>query len=447
MTKTCLLIATLLFSFCATAKEHAAHHGLVQSRSAMPVSGKTTAIEERLTGYSYRHIGSSTLLDTMGYKYSGARGSGHIDWGSDIIPTVYVPNFQKIKCDSFLNKVDAYNYGMFYYNSSDEAVEYIYNDSTGSGTGTLIPRDHLYFYYNGSNQIALDSEYYYPYSSIYKNFHTYDAGGHVTEDSAYNYTANVPSWKRLYTYDGSGNNTSWVYYNWSSGWVPYEQVFYTYDSYNRQTTDLVQYYTSGAWANSSKDSSYYPGSSSRYTYESYYTSTSGAWVGTGANSFHVNASDQWDTIYYYNWDAGTSAFAPVERDYQIYDAYGNVQYSGGFQYSTATSSYATVPYDINTYYYETYDAVSVTTVPTTRVTVDMFPNPVSQKLYISVQDMNIQEDADVRIADLLGRQLGTGKVSSRATTVIDMGKYPAGTYIVSVMGSDVNYSHKIVKSE
>ncbi len=173
----------------------------------------------------------------------------------------------------------------------------------------------------------------------------------------------------------------------------------------------------------------------------------GAQTGTTANSFHINGSNQWDTVYYYNWTTATSTFDPVERDYQIYDSYGNLLHAGGFMYNTGTSSYATTPYDLNSFYYQTYSTTGINNVVPVSATVTIFPNPVAHKLYISIQGLGAGKKTKVMVTDLLGRSVSRGEVTGTDITEIDLSAQARGTYIVTVSGEGVYHTEKVVKSE
>jgi hypothetical protein len=71
--------------------------------------------------------------------------------------------------------------------------------------------------------------------------------------------------------------------------------------------------------------------------------------------------------------------------------------------------------------------------------IRIYPNPVSQRLYLS----NIQ-GCKVEISDLMGRVLIKANAEEELT-VIDLSSFVSGVYIVSVQGEGINYVEKVSK--
>ena len=444
-----LSILFILFSsFLVTAKEHVGGNQQVARSGAR----KTTAVQERLIGFSYRNLSApATILDTATYWYSGGRGSDSIVWSSQIVPIIETPNTQNIKCDSFIYKLFNSTSGAITYNSDNFAICDKRYDTSGSGSGTLIPVSSHFFYYNAASQMNNDSEYFVSGSQIYNNYHFYDGSGNIIEDSQYNVASSLPVYKAMYTYDGTGKLLNYMNYTWVSPgglWMPTNQGLYTYDAANHVSVFVLQSFSAGTWTNSRKDSTYYPGAGSRFTYQCTYNwPSSGSWQPAGANSLHVNTSNQWDTVTFYNWNTTTLVYDTMEKDYQSYDGFGNLQYEGGIAYNAATGTFADTAYDRNTYYYETYSPAGISVAPVAQVAVNIFPNPVSNRLYISVSGMAAGQKATVTVINLLGQKMAAAEVNMAATTVIDLSAYAPGDYIVSVTGDGLHYTDKIVKSK
>lgn len=77
-------------------------------------------------------------------------------------------------------------------------------------------------------------------------------------------------------------------------------------------------------------------------------------------------------------------------------------------------------------------------------TVDVFPNPVSDYLNISVQDNS--ENADYILYDLNGQIVSNGKIIGN-NTMINMSKLPASTYMLRIHGNNKTADFKIIKNQ
>jgi len=439
MKSTFLLLTTIFFCLCANAQPHSG-----SGREA----AKTTAVKERLVGYSYRLMNSSVAYDTVYYFYSGNNGSDSVDYRLPLIPQIYTPNHQTIKCDSYVYKAGTYRHGIYTYNTAGNCNSYTYADTIGGG-GSLVTKRHYFYHYDGANRISDDSINT-TSPANYKDYYTYDASGYLIEDSVYDFLGVAPVNKFVYTNNAGGAVTDQVTYAWSSGsWNPNRHVFYTYDSYGHMTTMTTQTYSGSGWVNYQKDSFYFPGASNKHTLLVYADWTAGSWVPSGVYGFHVNAADHWDTLYQYGWDIATLALDTFQKEYYTYDAYGNLKYTGAINYLSGTGAYEDTAVDLNTYYYETYNDGLTVNDPASTVagpTVNIFPNPVSNTLHITLLGLSVHSKAKITVTNTAGLQILNDEISE-GNNEIDIAALRYGIYIVSVTGDGIFYRQKIVKCE
>jgi len=79
-----------------------------------------------------------------------------------------------------------------------------------------------------------------------------------TEKTAYNAANKVtwfisPIWQNFFTYDARNNLLSFTrQYKYDSVYVNTERYFYTYDSNNTKTREIIQRWTNGEWVNKSR---------------------------------------------------------------------------------------------------------------------------------------------------------------------------------------------------
>jgi hypothetical protein len=74
--------------------------------------------------------------------------------------------------------------------------------------------------------------------------------------------------------------------------------------------------------------------------------------------------------------------------------------------------------------------------------INVFPNPVSKTVTVSIP--GIQGQADIQVFDIFGRML-VQKNSSQSTTQVDVSKFAPGIYMVKVRNEGKETSIKIVK--
>ncbi len=329
-------------------------------------SRTTSVTRERLIGYSF-HIPPSNPVatDTVIYYYSGENGSDTVGPNFYLTPQVIAPNHQTIKCDSYILKIGGFVRGIYTYNTSGDAVTYKYDDTTGSGTGTLMP--HRYSGYTcASGFISADSQWATTYS--FNRYYFYDFSGFLVRDSITNPATLLPTGKTEYVNNAAGAVLSSTGYVWSAGtWVAASRTLNTYDGSNRLTNSLRQSYSSSTWNNYRKDSFYYAVPGNKYSYTAYALWTSGVWVPNVAYAYHFNGANQWDTVYTYSWNTSGLSFDTGAKQYIIYDGFGNITSSGDIVFRPSSHVYADTAYELNRYFYETYSStVRVnTTVPVT----------------------------------------------------------------------------------
>ena len=446
-------LAIMLATAClANAKEIASGTtGQNTPAAHAATAAKTTSSSERVIAYSYRQLSSTNLLDTSHYYYSGSRGSIQINWDTYTLPYFGIPDYQNIKCDSYTYQINNSLAGHFLYDIHNRATAYSRYDTTGSGTGLLLNTVNEHPLRDATGRMIADS-FYYPLSGpfLYDDYIFYDGNGYLIEDSMYNVTNSMPAIKTLYTNDANGNNTYKIQYQWSpvtSSWGASQQSYYTYDANNNRTTGLTQQFM-GTWNNTQKDTFSFPATGNLYTYKASFTWSGSNWAGSTAFACHINGLNLWDTITIFNWNTATLRFDTLEKDYQTYDSYNNLQYAGGIAYNLTTHTYASAPYDLNTYYYEPYTTSAVAIQTAAAAQVQVYPNPVVHTL--TVKPLNAPENdlLKVTLFSLTGAAITSYCAPAHAAGSIDMSNYPAGIYLITVENAPgtFTYMQKVVKN-
>ncbi|MGB0850311.1 MAG: T9SS type A sorting domain-containing protein, partial [Bacteroidia bacterium] len=79
------------------------------------------------------------------------------------------------------------------------------------------------------------------------------------------------------------------------------------------------------------------------------------------------------------------------------------------------------------------------------VTVNVYPNPAREAIYVRV-DAETEEELKIELVNVNGQKLYSNTLTSKeSNTRLDLSKYQAGIYFVTVKSAKSNYFYKIVK--
>lgn len=95
-------------------------------------------------------------------------------------------------------------------------------------------------------------------------------------------------------------------------------------------------------------------------------------------------------------------------------------------------------------YLARFDNVVLDIKDTEEILISLYPNPVSDRLYISVED-NAFQSATVSLFNVLGRQDYSGRLSDLNTAGVDMSVYSSGMYLLKIIDGDKIFTQKIIK--
>lgn len=130
--------------------------------------------------------------------------------------------------------------------------------------------------------------------------------------------------------------------------------------------------------------------------------------------------------YYYLWNDATSS---------VNDTVYNVP--AGTYIVTVTDAHGCVKYDTVVVQF-----VSSVDNSTFGELINIFPNPVKNKVYINSE---ILLNADVSLTDVLGRIVYQGKLNKQMNKEIDLSLLPAGNYMLNIVTEKNSLMKKIVK--
>lgn len=75
--------------------------------------------------------------------------------------------------------------------------------------------------------------------------------------------------------------------------------------------------------------------------------------------------------------------------------------------------------------------------------VSLYPNPTSSTIYIDLTNLN--EDCNIEITDLLGHPIWSYETTMNKAVQVDLEQFPAGNYILHIVGNTINQQVKITK--
>lgn len=408
-----------------------------------PASAKTTATKKRLVGYSY--VANGTLTDSNYHIYSGSRGSTHphlYSYFDNYSPYIYGDNYindisgaQYIKADLTVKlhnsngSLELVEKKTYTYDQQDKVISHL-----DSNTGWYYMRSDLSYTTSGAlaNYIVYDTFGGTPLIQKSNTYVTHNAQGLRVQDSTVWLATGTPVSKIEFAYDLSGNLTGKTYYYMdSSYWQLSGALAFKYDNNNRLISFVSQYNYLGDMYNSWKDSFTYAGSNPQFdTYRSYAWNEPGnTWVPYSMEIDKTNLQGVVDTYYLYTWNASFTRYDTTEKDYVVYDNDNLAQSTGGLVY-LGNGQYNPLPYDRQTWYYESYIDLAVEQFASSRELV-VYPNPSGSSIRLNGA---ITGPAILEIYDPGGKLVSIEK-TYRSGMEIDISKLPAGSYFLKLKES------------
>ncbi|RYZ53133.1 MAG: T9SS type A sorting domain-containing protein [Sphingobacteriales bacterium] len=416
-------------------------------------AGKTTLTKKRLVAYSYAVGGD--VKDTSLYIYSADRGSSH--------PHLYS------YIDQYIPQNAARPEGGYLHNTQYIQSDTTYRWSAGQTTPLVMTNKRVYEY-NAQEKVTtmLDSN-----TSWYfvKNDYDYDVNGRLSSflgydttggtalvpkvrtyiiyngagqrimDSTVNLSSNLPVSMTEYAYHAGGDlYTRTLYARVGGNWNYVFQHQFLYDNH-RIISFVTKYEYLGDLVDSWKDSFSYSGSNTQFSeYRSYlWDEPAGIWHPFSMEIDRINPQGLVDTYYLYQWN-GTS-MDTVEKDYIVYDGDGLALYTHGFEYA-GNGSYNSLPYDKQTFYYETYTVTGID-APATGPAIAVYPNPATDHISYSGE---AGATLDIRLTSTTG-QLLMRQRSDSGNGVISLRSLSPGIYYISFqdLQSGKTYTQRIVR--
>jgi hypothetical protein len=288
----------------------------------------------------------------------------------------------------------------------------------------------------------------------------------------------VNYYQAAYTYDPMNNKTTQTEQFWNSStaaWANSRKYTYTYNSASNLTTQTRLGWFSGAWLNQSFDTFVYNSSNNVILdIESGWSSSTLSWVVDAKDTFMYDAANNLARYVHLGWDGSTwtvaysraysnyaapglyqlelfqgwngSGYVNSLKDSITYNSYGQPVFDFETEWSSSTNSWNLDTVYIMHYYYELYTN-GVMQVNNDAATFDVYPNPASGLINISV-DVAGGKNTMITLQDVAGRvvrtidgaDLKTGLNTIQCTT----DELPAGAYFVHVANDKANVTRKVV---
>ncbi len=315
--------------------------------------------------------------------------------------------------------VNCYKYD-FAYDSDENEIQEIYSDWNATINEWVIEYKGDYSY-NEDGTYAMDLESYY-------------TGEGELEDSS----------KTVYNYDSDGNRTSIYYYEWdssSSEWVTYDKYEYTYDSDGNMSQYLSYDWntTSSEWVISSKTEYTYDSNGNQtqqWTYS--WDSSNSEWVNSYKYEYSYDSNNKMTLRLYYTWDSSSSEWENGFWKYEYgFDSEGNRTQLIISIWDDDTSAY--IGSSKYVYYYGELNTTGINDKEIS--TIKLYPNPVSDNLYISLTDKTTE--ATFVLYSLGGQQIITKDIEQ--SDYISLASLKSGIYYYTITVDGKKQSGKIIK--
>ncbi len=384
---------------------------------------KATSVKERLIGYS-DHDNTGALTDTAYLSYSSNRGSefDYTQLDYDLFSNPYdgSPMFEhpgshsnkpQMLSDTTLYWSQDASFTLSLYESAFSSYD-TYNDLTGytdKYTDTVNNTDAKFINtFNSDGNITASYIFSWngsSWDSLYKRYFNYNASKAIIQDSIY--TTDGMAWypinKINYSYNASGDMTEADNYQYSaSSWTLNTRYINTYNASHQLLTAVanVPSYTSPVTTDTF---SYTSGINYPASWKSF-IDIPGVFSAGFYNTKHINSAGLVDTAYYRYWDTTAKDWTWINGGKLVlnFDSYNQPITSTEFDY--LDTSFDTIPINITSYYYETYGSTAVKDVKNSdQNNFVIYPNPTSNKLYISQLNTSAAKNLLINIVNATGQ--------------------------------------------
>ncbi len=454
--------------------------------------GKTTSpgAHERLiaySGYNFQDTNAyfpSGISDSGNFYYSGMNGSVFnyqaVSYTLIDYPYGGLPGMNSNSPTNIYFGLTPFNYlGVEVMSDSDDIWTDYCADSSGYFFGLFGKSHYSYF---GSDILSLLRPYTHPYphfqyrqqlnydtlgrlvAFVQSSYDTatsawdtnfirlsfYDTSGDLVLDSSSSnvgFTGWYPEEKGIYGYDAFHNLTYSELFldsNITSGiWLPYQKLYFTYNTDFSLYTDSISMHSSGSWFPYIVDSFGYTTGISYYTYHQKLYYLSGPSFEKVIGVKHVSFAGLPDTVYYQDYNnypaGGVMKMQSAKKSPYAYDSYNNPVWASMYNYIITDSVSGAGYYDTAIerkfyYYYETYGAALATqNIKPLGERITLYPNPTTGIINIFRPDAVKGSAVVIRIYNLSGKTLRTESLPwMNESETISLYGLPSGTYIVSL---------------
>ncbi len=398
---------------------------------------KTTAALKRLSATSY--VANGGIVDSNHFYYSKGRGSvlGEPEsYGDNYYPLAIdagqtISSDSSVKWENIGGSFDKGTSKAYIYNSGNQAIEadyipywgynkYINTYNTAGYLETVTTLDT-----SGTNHAL---------ASLSTMYISYDASGRRLKDSSKSISKGIFTYKRDFFYDPAGNLINMIsYFNSGSGFVMSYRSTNTYDASNRLLLTIDEVSSAGTMQYYSKDSFTYTGTNTKPTLHDSYFFDAGTsiWNINQRYTFTYNAVNNVDTYYLYRDNTGTGVLDTIERDIYTYNTDGFISRINGYLYK-GNGTYASVPYDQTTHYFEEYYPVAVSHITQTSP-ISLHPNPASGILNINT---GTKQTSNYSIIDMQGRLMSKAVNINSNSFKADISNLSTGNYIIQLLDTE-----------
>lgn len=160
---------------------------------------------------------------------------------------------------------------------------------------------------------------------------------------------------------------------------------------------------------------------------------------------------QFDTVFpeskiSYTWDYNQLPMEEISYTWELY--YWKPEYKSVYFYNgqSPISNVNSCNTQKRNYYFSTNCPSRLTNTELDDHII-IFPNPVNENVYIQFSDLPVNEDLQIVLINTAGETLYTRKHSgmSNQQLVLDLSSYPAGIYIIEIIGNTDISTSKLIK--
>jgi|GEM_PF-1779291 len=238
-----------------------------------------------------------------------------------------------------------------------------------------------------------------------------------------------------YTYDASENLLSSTYAV-NNAFV--NKTFYTYDALGNSTSQISQVFTNGSWVNAQKSEMEYDELTQTQRVDFIWDDMMNQWEETYKIVRTINSMGLIDTVKQYT----SSEFAVTTC---TFNSYNNIIQQAYSYYISGALNNST----LYSFIYEDFDDtdLSITSGDKGEIQLTLFPNPITNKINIKIDETFGNQEFEMSLTDINGRLLKTEKITKKFST-IHTANYAPGVYFINVTNkkTNANFSQKIIKN-